>query len=563
MTSVTSSDGSLGEQESTSSADSRRPRRSLDDELLSLQRARDADFSDMPSLSSLRTEEMNAVTSTSDTPNSKGGNPKAGDCDASLPSLSSIRIDELSACSSLPTNNHHLSDQSVEGCCSITSGNVSGETDSEDGRRRPKSNDHSSAPPIRPSRSSSGSSLTNSIIHGSPMQGKSLALLSKAAKKPMEQDISIPKNATTLRRSSSQGTSSRDNISFPMVRPTRTTSPVLSEPHNGVNSNAYTEISHTKGSPRLPARNHSPDGESPGRASVERTKSLDFSLLQSPQKDKNGSATEESSSSLHGGDSLPRIPRRTGTGNDESFPTATRRFSDDASNLSDVSTKMSDDDVTHISDGNVSLESDVESDISIDTDTEHISLGDDLSERSSVGSANEPVARKHTVQYPSEQAMYRDDKKKAIDSAESIDSRKEESKQQINASDDITRLEASIEMSPALGAKLEKRSSDLSSERKANKNITKNEPSNTDRTTSGTSSTDAEGLDRTIGSKQSNDGENKRGSLLRKVSNSFRSIGKSASFRNSFRAIGKQASKLKMKAIVKRQKEEGNDSSPH
>lgn len=523
---------------------------------LATQRARDPDFSDMPSLSSFRADEMSAVTSTSYTSHSKGGDSRGGDCDDSLPSLSSFRMEDLSTCSSyhsLQTNTNHLSDQSVEGWSSFTSGNVSAETDSEDGKRRHRLPHHANAP-MRPSRSSSGSSLNSGTINGSPIDRNTQISVSKGV---IKHNTGIPLKATAKRRTSGQAIGSKESNSSPMVRPTRTSSPTHNEHHNNTNLNQTSGSARATETPRQPARNHSPHRNSPKRESVERTKSLDLTILQRPpnSKDKTGSVMEGSSSSLRGGDSLPRLPRRTSAGDDESFRNDAGR-ADDASNFSDVSTKISDDEVTRISDDHISLDSDVESDISIDTDTEHLSLADYVSDKSSVESTRIANLPEGVIKRTSEGAKPPGDGNNALDRPESRVRKNEEIMHQTVDTDDGNSREAIQASAPAHStasdqmpipdSTIEERSSadpDPSSATNVNEIVTDN--------------VKAEPEDATIGPKKGRT-EPKR-SVFRNVSSSFKHIGKTSSF--TFKAIGKTASKLKLRAFSRKPKDEDTDAS--
>ena len=590
--------GSIGDQRSTTSTGSRRPRRSLD-ELLAMQRARETDFTGMPSLSSFRADEMSAVTSTSYTSfasNSRGGDSRGGDCDISLPSLSSFRLEDLSACSSyhsVQTNTNHLSDQSAEGWASFTSGNVSAETDSDDGKRRakPSANGEIIGAPIKPSRSSSGGSL-----NGSPSQRVAGLPLGKGF---IKRENSMTSNASAPKRSSTPGEVLPENRTPPMKRPTRTISPTPDDRRPSAGEEE-TPVDLTTSNARPPARTSSSGSDRPERHTVERTESFQLSLLQPHiQKDRSSSlsadslrnsATDGSSSSLRGGDSLPRLPRRTNTVEDHGFPDedGTGGFSDDASNLSDdddVSTKISDDEVTRISDDDVSLNSDVESDI---TDTEHLSTGGDTSERIELETPPEPdtadgttmeILKDESQAMPSFPETIEKEGGDVANAEEAIENPEDDESPTTPAvtpaPDESTQpdLENTIpEIVKSLTPDLETTSqpdadntepgtvgrATPETEKAAdeteqiNGSVDQNgqkrnsDESGTSAEESGTSTTDVELEDTADGQKHKREVENKRGKLLRKVSSSFRNMGKQASFRNSFRVIGKQASKLKL-----------------
>jgi hypothetical protein len=556
----------MGESTTSASSTGRRPRRSLD-ELLAMQRARQSDLNDMPTLSSFRADDLSAVTSTSYTSfasNSRGGGSRTGDCDVSLPSLSSFRMEDLSTCSSyhsIQTATNHQSDQSAEGWASFTSGNVSAETDSEDGKRPAKvsENGGTSGAPIKLSRNASGSSIKGLASH----RGRVIPNVRGALKR----DSSMDSDSPNSRISSNSGAEhEKETNTLPMKRPTRTVSPVptgndrpprvdsdQSSPMHAITSNA-----------RPPARTSS-DTHSPERTPVPRTESLQLEFLQQrPQKDsksgsmsmsmdslRNSSNTEGSSSSLKGGDSLPRLPRRTTLVDVPGGDVSVR------SNLSDASTKISDDDVTNNS-GDVSLDSDVQSDISIETDTENISLLGDNSERSTVDehhtSASQGERRADAVSHEiSNEPTHVD---------ENIEDSPSPARRSTHPAEITTRSHGAAVTEPETATKKdnseERMQEDTEPDTVADKDNSeeRTQPDNTlNRRSAGESrtkkndsdksggtsaeesgaTTDTDVDDPDVASKEKKDcGEKKRGKLMRKVSSSFQSIGKSASFRNSF-----------------------------
>lgn len=578
--------GSLGDQASTTSTGSnRRPRRSLD-ELLALQRARETDFADMPSLSSFRADEMSVYTSTSYTSvasNSRGGDSRGGDCDISLPSLSSFRMEDLSTCSSyhsVQTNTYHLSDQSAEGWASFTSGNVSAETDSDDGRKRAPLtvNGEIRGAPLKPSRSSSASSLNSSPTQRVPGLPLGKGVLKRAN--------SMNSNAAPATRTSPPEEVEHENRTLPMKRPTRTVSPT---PDDRRTINGLLEASpDSTSNARPPERTFSDTGD-PERKPVERTESLELNAIQQvAQKERSlsvlmdslrNSAADGSSSSLRGGDSLPRLPRRTSTVEDQGFlDDDTGRYSDDPSNYSDDEiTKISDDEITRSSGDDVSLNSDVESDLSVDTETGHNSLSVDTSDRITMGSRHEVVSSDNStnktegddsVEASGSNLAEKEGVGKEANTAEAgaPDEHTEETEIPIEPASDLLErtvpLQESTTTPDAKEVKLEidntadetaEESTHSEEKTPSTRSVPGNGPKKNNSDESGGTSAEESGasnidneLDGAGDSRnRKSDGENKRGTLLRKVSSTFRNLGKTASFRNSFRMIGKQASKLK------------------
>eukprot|EP00934_Nitzschia_sp_Nitz4_P001559 Nitzschia sp. Nitz4//scaffold322_size40381//20503//22227//NITZ4_007563-RA/size40381-processed-gene-0.23-mRNA-1//-1//CDS//3329547836//1559//frame0 len=328
-------------------------------------RGEDDVFSDMPSLSSYRADDLSQVTSTSHTSiasYSRGGdsrNEDDGDGDASLPSLSSIKPDELSTCSSLhPTNPG--SDHSAELWDSVASGNVSAETDDSDedatltADRGPK----------KPSRGQKPGPTGSSRDGAAP-----------------NKESSLVNNAAPPRRASPPDDS---DINPSIKRPTRRLSPPSNKQQippipPSIISHESPEFSTPGGfDVRVPVR-RTASASSMHRTPVERTGSFPLSQLKRPSQTENAASNADgSSSSLRGGDSLPRLPRRTSTVEvemDAQIPrslAAPRRYSDEGSRISDDTSRISEVN-SRISD-DVSLNSDLESDISIDTVDENEDL---------------------------------------------------------------------------------------------------------------------------------------------------------------------------------------------
>ena len=345
MMSRASSDSSLEEQESTVSSKST-PRKSLDQHILqgrNMSRELHSDIEDMPSLSSFRADDLT----------SSG----RGDCDMSLPSLSSFRIDDLSMGSSYHSNTNHLSESgSAEGWASFNSGNVS--TDTTDDSAEFASSPPSGTPdtdreiPRRtdslpvPRRSRSPGCLTvraaeDAEIHTAVNPRPSAGV--PVIEQNIEPSSGLPRRP---RRAASPPQAERSESPLPVEYPppvvcnapvVKSSPPRAEWSHHiegerkcarGEKSPHQTEIlpprterpfdseaansGASRNAPKCPARRPS----SPTRTPLERSGSLPLSNLA-----RSSSPVQEgSSSSLRGGDSLPRLPRRTSTIEDSQKP---------------------------------------------------------------------------------------------------------------------------------------------------------------------------------------------------------------------------------------------------
>lgn len=295
MMSRTSSESSFDEHDSNISP-SIQPRKSLD-QLLAEQEipknGRMLEQQDMPSLSSFRADEMSASIRT--------------DCDVSLPSLSSFRVDDLSLSSSYHSTTNHYSDYgSTEGWSSFNSGNGSADT-SESGEFA-----SSSSSPAPPKSEREAPQRTDSL----PMPKRTTS-----PTPPLKEVSSGRKKSSIIMLSPSRSRSPsieaniQPIISIPK-RPQRTTSPPrtvsprqTAERPSNIGGPTLSGKDNTLLAPRVPVRR---GDTSPIRKPVERTGSLPLTVLSRPPAARPG--LEDSSSSLKGGDSLPRIPRRTSYG---------------------------------------------------------------------------------------------------------------------------------------------------------------------------------------------------------------------------------------------------------
>eukprot|EP00339_Tiarina_fusa_P001732 CAMPEP_0117050780 /NCGR_PEP_ID=MMETSP0472-20121206/35060_1 /TAXON_ID=693140 ORGANISM="Tiarina fusus, Strain LIS" /NCGR_SAMPLE_ID=MMETSP0472 /ASSEMBLY_ACC=CAM_ASM_000603 /LENGTH=551 /DNA_ID=CAMNT_0004764691 /DNA_START=78 /DNA_END=1730 /DNA_ORIENTATION=- len=298
----------------------------------------------MPSLSTFRLDELSASAASR-------GDSSRGDCDISLPSLSSFRMEEMSLASSYHSGTNHLSDQSAEGWSSFTSGNVSADTDSDE--------------EFATSSSAPGSDRGDSTLKSTPAP-KSGILKDGSDPAPDDANCNLTSNARPPRRRNPE-TEELNNI-LPMRPPRRTLSPVTGK-RTDISEQGAPPTGKDEEIPR-PTRSSSPE-----RTPVERTESLPLSVLQKPRPAQEGSSSSvrvsgDSSSSLRGGDSLPRLPRRTSTLDDRSSHAEEEADDDtkvsvEGSRASDEDTKISFDDVTDVSDGDVSIDSDLSDDESI------------------------------------------------------------------------------------------------------------------------------------------------------------------------------------------------------
>lgn len=522
MMSRSSSDSSLDEQESTVSS-KETPRKSLDSHLSQNGKMRDVpsvggdavDCSDMPSLSSYRLDEMSA---------SCASRSISGDGDMSLPSLSSFRLDDMSMSSSYHSHPPiNFSEESAEGWSSFsfTSGNVSGETDSD-------GEDDEGEFATRERRGSRGPSVP--VRSRSPLGGA--GKMNSNARKPIRNQQVQP--TQTIK---------------PMRRPMKSVSLPMGEPpeESRVSADSTSNL-HSAG-----------DSSIPDRTPVERTESLSLSSLKQPPKTndvsgsssatlKTGTVTTEGSSSslLRGGDSLPRLPRRTSTIDDHSKHS--HAGSDDISSDGD----------SNITDGELTGSSD--DDITIDSDEEFSVASDDESD-----SINEPakpvVDEKPTLKVPT---RLPEDSQETSATVQIEQSTSQLEPQGESATDQIEQSTAQTE-----GSKEEANTTDNAEENDqvqepAGPNRNRKSPTSVRSSTSATE-TETEEVDEPeeISKNDSEKREEKKRGLLRKVSSSFRQLGKTTSFKNSFKMIGRSASKLKsmgQKPAPRKPKPDNNSS---
>jgi hypothetical protein len=581
----TSSDSSVDEQESTVSSNSA-PRKSLDELLSQNKKMRElpsgSDFADMPSLSSYRAVDLSGSQASS----------LKGDCDMSLPSLSSFRMDDLSISSSYHSNysntNHLSGEESAEGWASFTSGNVSAETDSD-------ADDDESEFATKSSPSDDrGKKQTDIDLTMLPMRARSRSPPSPDVDVEDEDDYedslndheeggsATNRNLASNARPPPRRTPEPEETqgSLPMRRPTRTVSPPRDERPSEPETSAQPYVAATASASatvttvvdstpstinaRPPPRrfSSSPDRSQP----VERTESFLLSMLGRPAKECSGSSstlrtgtgTEGSSSSLRGGDSLPRLPRRTTTMDDHPRPNAEGEDDDDDTRTSegDDNTSISDDELTKVSGDDISIES--MSDFSIDTNDENDSVEEDV-EAIPACERKSPSKKVATTTGDGEQSQQvdqlleeRNDQTERIEVAAAV------------APENSTEGGGTVENPPAVNPNRKSPTSVRSIEQQTSSEKSPDESGTTSAEESGTSATETE-VDEseevnTAKDKQGGDkkDEKKRGKLLKRVSSSFRSLGKTASFRNSFIRIGKTASKLKQMG----RKDDKNSSQP-
>jgi hypothetical protein len=582
----TSSDSSVDEQESTVSSNST-PRKSLDELLSQNKKMRElpsgSDFADMPSLSSYRAVDLSGSQASS----------LKGDCDMSLPSLSSFRMDDLSISSSYHSNysntNHLSGEESAEGWASFTSGNVSAETDSDaddesefatksfpsDDRGKKQSDIDLTMLPM-PARSSSPPSPDVDVQDEDEYDYEDSLKDHEEGGSAADRDLISNARPSPRRNPEPEETQG----SLPMRRPTRTVSPPRDERSCEPETSAPAYVAATASATvttivdstpstinaRPPPRrssSSSPDRPQP----VERTESFLLSMLRRPAKEFSGSSstlrtgtgTEGSSSSLRGGDSLPRLPRRTITEDDHTGPNAEGDDDDDDDDTrtseDDDNTNISDDELAKISDDDISIES--MSDFSIDTNDENDSVKEE-EEAKPACERKSPSKKVATTTGDGEQSQQADQLlEEPNDQAERIEVAAAVAPE--NASEGGGKVENPLAVNP-------KRKSP-SSVRSIEQTSTDENPDESGATSaeeSGTSTTETE-VDESeeINTAKNEKGEDKkdekkRGKLLKRMSSSFRSLGKTASFRNSFTRIGKTASKLKQMG----RKDDKNSSQP-
>lgn len=526
MASITVSDGSLGDQGSCSTGGSK-PKKSLD-ELLSSTRKNSGDFADMPRLESFRADDMSAVTSASFTSNSRAGDSRAsvGDDNASLPSLSSFRMEDLSTCSSyhsLQTANQH-SDQSGDAWASFRSGNVSIDThaESDDGRRRMKLGlvRVSSAPTKAATRNNSGDSTSGTSLASPPLQS------SNGYKQNTAEHL-----VHHEKESEEDNTARKDHDSVPAIE--RSTQQTTSSPVDPTSHSVITPKNPSKRADHTTSIHKEGYRDLERRSGVQRTKSLDLDALQPMRVQKNafasmslsmGGFSDGSSSTLKGGDSLPKIPRRSSTIQDHD------EEADDASKVSDDCTRISSDgDVTNISDNSeVSIGSDVDSDLSIETDADgqrqtkvpNRNIND-------LSTATELTQHCRTESDP---LTHQDEGTRQKPDYTLINSTDDKGRQTMN---DASKTQIQFHQEATKTLPNAGRPNEFGSE---------NETIIEEHGGLGTHAKHTKATRVTSSPPKEQNSDTKRGKLLRRLSSSLKNIGRSASFRNSFRRKGKQNS---------------------
>ena len=315
MMSRTSSESSLEEQSTVSSKSSkgtRNSRKSSDSTTVSGENRRrrgnrplnNDDLDDMPSLSSFRQEDMSF----------------RADDNMSLPSLSSIRIDDLSMTSSYHSSNHLNESGSAEGWGSFTSGGAS----NEDGESSEFSaSSHSPTPPpgrgdiiVQRSGGLNMPTRSTSPVTTSP-RGSVPVSMPQRSRSPVSED------SVGVASDSGDGSGSSDragNVLVPArsepsscsalpTMPARSSSPPR---ENGGGAQFDDASTSGKGGPVIPVAVKAPPPTSILKVPLERSGS--FPLPSGTQNTIGaGAGPGGSSSSLKGVDSLPRLPRRTST----------------------------------------------------------------------------------------------------------------------------------------------------------------------------------------------------------------------------------------------------------
>jgi hypothetical protein len=536
MMSIASSGSSSDEQESTRSSKSRK---SLESSLSNYERTRDlpSDLDDMPSLSSFRNDDMTASIRD----------------DMSLPSLSSFRMDDLSMSSSYHSTTNHTSEcGSQEGWSSFNSGNASQDT-SESGEfamsssssAAPSTTIERPEPPPRtvslpiPRRTRSpvdeSTSESSKLRSKAPLRGKATAV-----EPAIEGSISFPRRPTrtvspmSIVQSVISDDAIKEAVNYaprPPVR--RAASPPIRDesppPKAGISPQRLTRLPN-KGAPISPTRSAvysieqdvspskraiSPPERSvspapaasvpaptPPSRDLERSGSLPFSALTRPTKaTRDGSSSsiiakgslDGSSSSLKGGDSLPRIPWRR---------SATESLIEDAPLTQDNSEE----------DG-------------------QLRKFEQQQQPSKPDEAKKAACEKN---------------RKSPTSVRSIEESRLYNKSAAEKSPPASSDECTAD------TKLTEKDSKNSSLCSQDESSLREKKELTQKTSS-TEFTSASNTEEEVGADEQVDGEKKekKQGRLKKMSNSFKSIGKGSSFRHSFKAIGKTASKLK-----KRRKDE-------
>ena len=312
MMSRTSSESSLEEQSTVSSKSSkgtRNSRKSSDSITISGENRRrrgnqppneNDDLDDMPSLSSFRQEDMSFRT----------------DDNMSLPSLSSIRIDDLSMTSSYHSSNHLNESGSAEGWGSFTSGGASGD-DGESSEFSASS--HSPTPPpgrgdviVERSGGLNMPTRSTSPVTTSPRSSVPVSIPLRSRSPVSDDAVDVGGGGGSDRggniRMPARSTEPVRCSALPSM-PARSSSP----PRENGGSAQFDDVSGGKSGSvvRVPVKASPP--RSIMKTPLERSGSFPLQATGAPSSPGAGLGHEGSSSSLRGVDSLPRLPRRTST----------------------------------------------------------------------------------------------------------------------------------------------------------------------------------------------------------------------------------------------------------
>jgi hypothetical protein len=571
------------------------------------------DFSDMPSLSSYRSMDDKSASS-------RGG----VDCDMSLPSLSSFRFDEVSMASShhsrgsTTTNaTNHVSchsEESNEGWGSF-SGNVSKSdiSDEDNDHKHGERDDdieedefalalekdlkalqmgrHSGLPPI-PSRPPAAIE-TKSILRnkGEGFVSSSTVTASKLHSAPYgfiasedrrSEELVIQKGSQATRSSNSSLDGSIDSLIQSIQEAPSRNVPKRNPEGNIAKS---VEIQRQKASEDLGLK-------SPQRGCIDRNESMPLSELQKPSKDpqqKSNSSSSSfryspdgSSSSLRGGgDSLPRLPKRSSTiedgsdANDKSDKTETSREQQSAvvgESLQSIVGKAPDEDPSS-SDGELSLEiggngEDDSIDCSVDTVDDNSVCFDEITP-----AIGESLSGSDVTILSDTELSFDEGHKMTTQAAPTLQKQVQEfmpgshfdslMQLQSDRKDLCNKTLAPVEFVTTSTASLDSSDShndmgDLSLKPDTlSMNVSrKHSGSKTFGTKGSTNGADAELED----TEETKDDVAKRRNLIRRMSSSLKKVGRSASFRESFRSIGKTASKIR-RLSFRKDNETGDSSS--
>lgn len=542
----------------------------------------DSEFSDMPNLASYRPSDDRSV-----------GSSHRTDCDMSLPSLSSFRLEDLSLASSYHSRgsaatNHlsNFSEESAEGWGSFTSGNVSkSDTDSEDCITGVADGETDSSEfairssirsleeeLIRLSVASASAGTASATAHPTITTTTTEA---KSILRNRGETMSSSASASSLRSSEDRATSilkrpgggstkslegqGRDqnqdqdrNSTRKEIEPETVANLVdvnprhPSPPRKTFHHNA-SEVDDSSNLPLRTVRR----APSNSRFEIERNDSLPLTDIKRPTRLNNGelpvpgsgsSSTcraDGSSSSLKGGDSVPRLPRRTSTmahnvdcGNNDASGWTIR--GSDAGNEA-----LGDQDLSSSSEGDLSLAVDRDGDdsddcsvqtleedvLSVVDDTDAKSSRQVISSVSDIGNSLEQLNRMcpSTSSTQDSTLIYQDS--------------------------ETTQLVEKVAQHVDGNQKSQSRIQSTDTTGDASTSSTSKKPNGEE---SGTSATDDEN-EETIRNKQQQQqieeeqGKGKRGNLLRRMSSTLAKVGRSASFRDLAK-IGRKASKIRQRS---------------